>query len=640
MSELYNLITNAMYETALKVALKNWSVEKYSPLIIKNSSININLINGKFPEEISKIKDILVDDYMIICPSRRIREELIDEKTSISGLDINRDGNKVSFSKDGNDIIAMYSLDKPEVNYIGCKINEKSASIASRLVLTYLWSKTDKSIINELKEKYHLLDESFKFSNERVVELSLNKYGLESIDDITKLIRLERLYLNGNNIKSLPDDIKYLKGLKLLDISDNEITSIPDSVKDLKINELIISPDHDNLNFVNKFDSDTKVIVKNNNLILPLNEFNFLMNITNNSYTAHLIINNHLNSIKTIHGVIRLKQQSTLKSNQYTLTDYISDINLDDCDLSGSLDGIYSLDNLKELKLTNANITKLPNLDELKIESVNLSGNKISDLNDFPSLDYLNSLDLSNNNLTGVVKLPLLKSLKSLRIDYNEIHGLKVNLPVIESIMLGSKIKNSNFMIDKDFNHTLNCVVDLQEIDSLIKLKNDNLSPSSKNFDSSVFNELGSLKSVSICNSFFDFSNLLSLKNLEFLQIVNCQLNELPEEVIELKNLKTLVLAYNNFNHLPESIVDLKSLERLIVIEKDVVKLPNTITMMKNLKEFSCMVHRDQLSSVRKLKNNGTVYIIYPDDLKGLKQSLFYFSSNVEPDKRFKCRVV
>ena len=62
--------------------------------------------------------------------------------------------------------------------------------------------------------------------------------------------------------------------------------------------------------------------------------------------------------------------------------------------------------------------------------------------------------------------------------------------------------------------------------------------------------------------------------------------------------------------------------------------------MMKNLKEFSCMVHRDQLSSVRKLKNNGTVYIIYPDDLKGLKQSLFYFSSNVEPDKRFKCRVV
>ena len=51
-----------------------------------------------------------------------------------------------------------------------------------------------------------------------------------------------------------------------------------------------------------------------------------------------------------------------------------------------------------------------------------------------------------------------------------------------------------------------------------------------------------------------DLKKIGTLQNLQFLQLDNCNLTNLPDEIFKLPNLKTLFLDYNKFTKIPSGI--------------------------------------------------------------------------------------
>lgn len=66
-----------------------------------------------------------------------------------------------------------------------------------------------------------------KFTSLKVLDLRGNNLSVLELAKIAQLHQLEKLYLNGNNLKEIPKYILELKKLKVLDISDNEIKNLP-----------------------------------------------------------------------------------------------------------------------------------------------------------------------------------------------------------------------------------------------------------------------------------------------------------------------------------------------------------------------------------------------------------------------------
>jgi Leucine-rich repeat (LRR) protein len=87
--------------------------------------------------------------------------------------------------------------------------------------------------------------------------------------------------------------------------------------------------------------------------------------------------------------------------------------NLEHCNNIKNFEALKYLRNIKQINLTNSNITE-------------------KELNTIPDLPNLTSLGLVGNNLTGIIEFPVLINLESLTLDMNPIKSINIpsnNLP-------------------------------------------------------------------------------------------------------------------------------------------------------------------------------------------------------------------
>ena len=112
---------------------------------------------------------------------------------------------------------------------------------------------------------------------------------------------------------------------------------------------------------------------------------------------------------------------------------------------------------------------------------------------------------------------------------------------------------------------------------------------------------------------------ILTLKNLQYLDLSKNSIRELPDGIDSLRQLQVLILSRNRMEYLPKHIGRLKNLRILNVNQNDLLALPPQIGDLENL-EFmdlwsnNISVFPEQLSSLEKLKVLDLRVIMIEDD--------------------------
>ncbi|MHA2102635.1 MAG: hypothetical protein ACW981_04370 [Candidatus Hodarchaeales archaeon] len=100
-------------------------------------------------------------------------------------------------------------------------------------------------------------------------------------------------------------------------------------------------------------------------------------------------------------------------------------------------------------------------------------------------------------------------------------------------------------------------------------------------------------------------TEIWKLENIEVLNIVNCGLKTISEDIGRFKLLKELYIGGNYVKNLPRSIKNLEDLETLYLLEENLLELPIELGKLLKLKEFSVSSeHITQIpKEITKLKN-------------------------------------
>lgn len=129
---------------------------------------------------------------------------------------------------------------------------------------------------------------------------------------------------------------------------------------------------------------------------------------------------------------------------------------------------------------------------------------------------------------------------------------------------------------------------------------------------------------------------ILSFKNLQYLDLSKNRLKEIPEEIDSLKSLQVLILSKNDIETLPKEIGLLKSLRMLNVNQNELVSLPPQIGNLENLQYLDLWSNNisyfpEQMKYLKNLKvMDLRVILINTPDQKKIQEMLphtrIYFS--------------
>lgn len=171
--------------------------------------------------------------------------------------------------------------------------------------------------------------------------------------------------------------------------------------------------------------------------------------------------------------------------------------------------------------------------------------------------------------------------LKSLAIYRQSVQSLTaeklLNLENLNALALDNVGSLSQKVLDSV--HELPYLVDLS------------LSVTDKYIDREIFTQipkqLGSLKSLQyFCfagNKLDNWSEIIRLKNLRVLDVSDCGLDVISEDINQLISLEELNLSNNNIKHIPEALFQLKNLKVLRLSENQLAEVPAEICELQNL---------------------------------------------------------
>ncbi|MBI5355423.1 MAG: leucine-rich repeat domain-containing protein [Candidatus Aenigmarchaeota archaeon] len=239
-------------------------------------------------------------------------------------------------------------------------------------------------------------------------------------------------------------------------------------------------------------------------------------------------------------------------------------------------------------------ISRLSDLDELCFRC---------DLEEFPEpileLGYLRILEIYNNKITsipdGIYKL---ENLKVLELQNNKLEGLPQGLAKMKKL---EKIVLSGNKITK-----------LPEgIGSVKTLKHFEMCHSGL---SKVPEELVGAKGLEKLylqfNSITDVSGIESFENLKHLNLMENELESLPESISELKNLEEINITSNSLKTLPEGIWNLENLKKIEAARNNIAKLPDSMDSFKGKLEIyeNPLEFSDKKRIMEKLGERVVVY--------------------------------
>lgn len=255
-------------------------------------------------------------------------------------------------------------------------------------------------------------------------ELELNYRNLESFPkEIFSLCKLEKLNMNRNLIRDIPQNITRLK-LTSLDMSYNYLTSIPE--------------------YLSKVSTLVELNLSNNSIFTIPEYISNLVNLTNLDISNNQIRDSGISALHLLTSLTSLKSLNLSMNGISNFSPSISQlINLTNLDLSGNYitdvpDSISCLLNLTRLNLCNNSISSIPNsisrLDSL--EYLNLSINNISDISEsMVKLHSLRELYLGSNIISSIPNsISELINLRKLVLSGNYILEIPYSISKLEHL--------------------------------------------------------------------------------------------------------------------------------------------------------------------------------------------------------------
>ncbi|MDY6896522.1 MAG: COR domain-containing protein, partial [Cyanobacteriota bacterium] len=248
--------------------------------------------------------------------------------------------------------------------------------------------------------------EIVQLTNLQFLHLSSNKLSSLSAE-IGQLTNLQSLYLDNNQLSSLPAEFGQLTNLQSLYLSENKLSSLPAEIVQLT-----------NLQFL---------YLDNNQLSSLPAEFGQLTNLQ----SLHLSFNQlrnlpaeivQLSNLQSLH--LSFNQLRNLPAEIVQLSN-LQSLNLSENKLSSLPVEIGQLSNLQSLYLSENKLSSLPvEIEKLSnLQSLNLSENKLSSLPaEIGQLTNLQSLNLSENKLSSLpAEIGQLTNLQSLHLSFNQL---------------------------------------------------------------------------------------------------------------------------------------------------------------------------------------------------------------------------
>ena len=235
---------------------------------------------------------------------------------------------------------------------------------------------------------------------------------------------------------------------------------------------------------------------------------------------------------------------------------------------------------------------------DLSVQSLTLRAQQISRvLPNIRLLIQMTELDLAGNFLEELPEsFGLLTRLKKLRLSHNSISRLPNSFGNLESLC---------FLYLEQ-----NCLSDLPEsFGSLPNLTQVNLSTNNLTTIPKALRNCNQMECINLGSNYLKFDREKfpsEWRALEILSLEGCRLKELSQSIDQLTNLKALVLKDNDLRALPD-MKDLVDLNYLQLSNNPLVEIPTTLLTLKKLETLvlmSCRLNRlpDWLGKLRNLK--------------------------------------
>ncbi|OQY56073.1 MAG: hypothetical protein DRR08_08840 [Candidatus Parabeggiatoa sp. nov. 2] len=406
-----------------------------------------------------------------------------------------------------------------------------------------------------------------------VISIKRFNVGLKGIlPDLSRLTRLEQLYLYNNQLSGSIHNLSDLTHLKVVSLSGNKLSgSIPDLSALINLKQVNLSK-----NKLSGSIPDLSRLTRLEELYLYKNQLGG--SIPNLSTLSNLKIlslsNNKLSgSIPDLSRLTRL-EELYLYNNQ----------------LSGSIPNLSTLSNLKILSLSNNKLSgSIPDLSALiNLKLLNLSKNKLSgSIPNLSKLIHLEELALAENKLSGSIpKLSALTQLKKLQLYNNQLSGSIPELSQLvhlEGLALAENQLSGSIpalsaltQLKKIYLYKNKLTGSIPELSQLIHLEELALA------ENQLSGSIPALSALTQLNKLYLYKNKLSgaipnlsaLGNLNILSLYNNKLSGTIHNLSALGNLKILNLSTNK---LSGSVSHLNQLIHLEIIDLSNNKLSDSI---------------------------------------------------------------
>lgn len=291
-------------------------------------------------------------------------------------------------------------------------------------------------------------------------------------------------------------------------------------------------------------------------------------------------------------------------------------LNLSNNKLESLPESIKRLSALSNIDLRRNNFTKLPDvISQLPIKSLNISGNKISDISILKDCNELMVLDLSNNLIKEIdIKLPESNTLRTLNLSNNflkEVDALFSSLPNAQRLNLSNNLLTkipsaiSNMTSLKELDISDNNLETIQS--AIFDLEIESLNLTANRLKTLHLKAMKSLKSINLDENCFDKLTIDEsfAPHLKEFSCESCSLKEflLPPS----KYLENLCYSSNEITSVPCEIGSYENLKSLDIDKNQIVDLPDSLA---NLSKVNILYVNENPLSKEALK---IIKILHPE---------------------------